>query len=81
MKFQFVMKTKILRIFCFKYSYLVLRYVFILLTNVQMPALVGILTLMSRMNVMLIYVEHEERLRTLGPGLDHDFVILNGIWK
>ena len=46
-----------------------------------MPALVGILTLMSRMNVMLIYAEHEERLRTLGPGLDHDFVVLNGIWK
>ena len=34
--------------------------VFILLINVQMPTLVGILTFMSRINVMLNRVEHEK---------------------
>ena len=35
--------------------------VFILLMNVKMPTIVGILTFMSRINVMLSWIEHEKK--------------------
>ena len=41
---------------------------FILLINVKMPTVVGILTFTSRINFMLIWVEHQKSLITLGPG-------------
>ena len=40
------------------------QFVFILLINVKMPAIVGILTFMSRINFML----HEKTFKTSGPG-------------
>ena len=51
-KFQLLIKTKILRVTSFqwfKHS----EVVFIMLTNVKMPTIVGILTFMSRINFVL----------------------------
>ena len=42
--------------------------VFIMLINVKMPTSVGILTFMSRMNLVLSLVEHERSFITLGSG-------------
>ena len=42
--------------------------VFIMLINVKMPTVVGILTLMSRINFLLSWVEHEKSFITSGPG-------------
>ena len=41
--------------------------VFIMLTNVKMPTIVGILTFMSMINFMLIEVEHGKSFITSGP--------------
>ena len=41
--------------------------VFIMLINVKMSTIVGILTFMSRINVVLSLVEHEKRFITWGP--------------
>ena len=38
-----------------------------MLINVKMPTIVGILTLMSRINFMLFLVEQEKRFITLDP--------------
>ena len=35
--------------------------VFILLTNIKVPTIVGILTFMSKINVMLSWVEHDKK--------------------
>ena len=43
--------------------------VFIMLTNVKMPTIVGILTFMSRINFVLSQVEHEFFFITSGPDL------------
>ena len=43
--------------------------VFILLINVKMPAIVGILTFMSRINFVLISNEHGKSFITSGPGV------------
>ena len=40
---------------------------FFMLTNVQMPTIVGILTFMSRENFMLSLVEHGKSIITSGP--------------
>ena len=40
--------------------------VFILLINVKMPTIVGILTLMSRINLVLSLVEYEKSFITSG---------------
>ena len=42
--------------------------VFIMLTNVKMPMIVGILTIMIRVNYVLSWVEYEKSFITLGPG-------------
>ena len=42
---------------------------FFLLINVKMPTIVGILTFMSRKNLILNWVEHEKSFITSGPGL------------
>ena len=39
-----------------------------MLINVKMPTIVGILTLMSRINFKLSGVEHEKSFITSGPG-------------
>ena len=44
--------------------------VFIMLINVKMPTIVGILTLMSRVNFVLSYVKHEKSYMTLRPDLN-----------
>ena len=44
------------------------RMLFFPLINVKMPTIVGILTFMSRKNVMLSWVEHEKSFITSGPG-------------
>ena len=41
-----------------------------LLINLQMPAIIGILTFMSRKNIMLNWVEHEKSFITSGPDLE-----------
>ena len=49
---QLLIKSKIMKVFftsCFK----ILRCFYILLINVKMPTIVGILTFMSRINVMI----------------------------
>ena len=56
MKFQLLIKTKMLKNTDFSLSYLV----FILLINVKMPTNVGILTYMSTINVMLIVESGKE---------------------
>ena len=54
-----------------KFIALSLSYVvFTMLINVKMPTIVGILTLMSRINFALSGVEHEKSLITLGPDRD-----------
>ena len=45
-----------------------------MLINLKMPTIVGILTLMSRINFVLSGVEHEKSFITSGPDLD-----LNGL--
>ena len=42
------------------------RMLFFLLINVKMPAIVGILTFMSRKNFMLSWVKHEKGFYNLG---------------
>ena len=42
--------------------------VFIMLINVNMPTTFGILTFMSRINFMLVSVEHGKSFITSGPG-------------
>ena len=49
------------------------RMLFFPLINVKMPTIVGILTLMSKKNFMLSWVEHEKRFITSGP----DYCILH----
>ena len=44
--------------------------VFIILINVKMPTIVGILTLMSRINFVLSWVEPEKSFITSGPDDD-----------
>ena len=39
---------------------------FIMLINVKMPTIVGILTFMSRINIVLSWVEHEKSFITSG---------------
>ena len=66
-KFQLLIKTIILtneEVYCFKS----LRYCIYLLTNVKMPT-IGILTFMSRINLVLSWVEHEKSCITLRPDL------------
>ena len=46
------------------------RWLFFLLINVKMPTVVGILTFMSRKNVMLSCVEHDIFFITLGARCD-----------
>ena len=46
---------------------MLLDAVIILLINVKMPTIVGILTLMSRINFLLSGVEHEKSFITSGP--------------
>ena len=41
-----------------------------MLINVKMPTIVGILTLMSRINLMLSFVEHGKSFITSGPGFE-----------
>ena len=41
--------------------------VFIMLTNVKMPTMVGILTFMSMINFMLSWVEHDKSFITSRP--------------
>ena len=67
-KFQLLIKTKILKIKTFL-AFKLSGVVFIMLINVKMPTIVGILTLMSRINFVLSWVEHGKSLITLGPGL------------
>ena len=63
MKFQLLIKTKILTK---KFLALSLSdVVFIMLVN----AIVGILTFMSRINLILSLVENEKSFITSGPGL------------
>ena len=47
-----------------------------MLINVKMPAIVGILTFMSRINFVLSWVEHEKSFITSGPW--HPFSIFSG---
>ena len=65
MKFQLLIKAKMLKNkdFSFKLS----DVAFIMLINVKMPTIVGILTLMSMINFMLILVEDEKFFITSGP--------------
>ena len=66
MKFQLLMKTKLLKnktFLAFKLS----DVVYIMLINVKMPTIVGILTFMSMINFMLSWVEHEKSFIALGP--------------
>ena len=44
------------------------RMLYFPLMNVKMPTIVGILTFMSKKNVMLSRVEHEKSFMTSGPG-------------
>ena len=64
---QQLLKTKMLkhRLLAFKLS----DAVYIMLINVKMSTFVGILTLMSMLNLMLNLVEHEKSLITLGNKL------------
>ena len=41
---------------------------FIPLINIKMPTIIGILTFISRINFMLIYVEHEKSFFNLEAG-------------
>ena len=43
--------------------------VFIMLVNIKMPTIVGILTFMSRINLVLSWVEYEKSFKTFGPAL------------
>ena len=43
--------------------------VFIMLVNVKMPTIVGILTFMSRINLLISWVEHKKGFISLGPDL------------
>ena len=71
-KFQLLIKTKIMEnkafIFAFKLSDVVFSMPmlkcqqFIMLINVKMPTIVGILTFMSTINFMLSCVEHKKVL-------------------
>ena len=52
-----------------EYSYFKsLDVVFIMLINVKMPTFVGILTFMSRINLVLSRVEHRKSFITSEPG-------------
>ena len=67
MKFQLIIKTKILKIMFYLASELS-DVVFIMLINVKMPTIVGISTFMSTINFMLSLVEHEKSFITSRPG-------------
>ena len=67
MKFQLLIKAKMLKIMIFL-AYKLLVSVFILLINVKMPTTIGILTFMSGINFMLSSAEHEKSFITSGPG-------------
>ena len=69
MRFHILIKTKTLNndISCFKTK--LLGVVFILLINVKMPIVVGILTFMSRINIIFRWVEHENSFITCGLSL------------
>ena len=62
MNFQLLIKTKMLKNRDFSRTCLkTLIYVkYVLLVNVEIPTLVGILTFMSKINVMLSRAEHEK---------------------
>ena len=67
-KFQLLINTKILsnkEVSCFN----ALRCCIYHAKNVKMPTIVGILTLMSRINFILSQVEHEKKFYNIGPGL------------
>ena len=51
--------------------------VFIMLINVKMPTIVGILTLMSRINFVLSGVEHEKSFITSEPGSKICYALLD----
>ena len=64
-KFQLLIKTKIPKneyVSCF---FFLSDVVFIMLINVKMPTIVGILTLMSRINFVLSWVKHEKKIYNL----------------
>ena len=45
-----------------------------MLINVKMPTIVGILTFMSRISVMVSWVEYEKKFYNLGPdGFSHSY--------
>ena len=70
-KLQLLIKTKMLKTLTFLDFHLS-DVVFILLINVKMPTIVGILTLVSRINCVLIsLVEHEKSFITSRPGFFH----------
>ena len=53
--------------------------IFIMPINVKMPTLDGILTFMSRINIVLSWVEHKKSLITLMPGYTHTLINLLNI--
>ena len=53
--------------------------VFMLVTNVKMPTIVGILTFISRINFVLSRVKHEKSFITSGPGLELEGLIAWGM--
>ena len=66
MKFQFLIKTKMLKI----KTFLVFKLsdaVSTMLINIKMPTIVGISTLMSMLNFLLNRVEHEIRFIISSP--------------
>ena len=67
MKFQLLIKTKMLKIERF-FWFQDLRCLFIMPINVKMPTIVGILTSMCIINVMLSSVELTKSFITSGPG-------------
>ena len=66
MKFQRLIKTKMLKNIKLFLALKLSDVVVILKINVKMPTIVGILTFMSRIKFMLSWVEHEKVLFPLG---------------
>ena len=69
MEFQLLITNKMLKnndISCFK----ILRCCIYPAKNVKMSTTVGILTFISRINVMLSSVDHEQKFYNLGARLD-----------
>ena len=50
--------------------------VFIMLINAKMPTIIGIQTLMSMIDFVLSWVEHEKSFITTGPGITEYFFLL-----